>query len=181
MTDKILISLTVNDRQHDDLVVEARRTLVDVLRHDLGLTGTHVGCEHGICGACTVLLDGAPVRACLIFAAQAEGRQIRTVESLSADGELSDLQQEFSAHHGLQCGFCTPGFLMLAEGFLAERPEATKEEIREVVSANLCRCTGYQTIVEAIDDCAIRRRGEPQTCHSVETGAGAGAEGGESR
>jgi carbon-monoxide dehydrogenase small subunit len=185
MTDKILIGLTVNDQQYDDLVVEPRRTLVDVLRHDLGLTGTHVGCEHGICGACTVLLDGAPVRACLMFAAQAEGRHVRTVESLSTDGELSDLQQEFSAHHGLQCGFCTPGFLMLAEGFLAERPEAVKEEIREVVSANLCRCTGYQTIVEAIDDCARRRRGEPGTCRSAEAGAevsaGAGAEGGESR
>jgi aerobic-type carbon monoxide dehydrogenase small subunit (CoxS/CutS family) len=160
MTDKILIGLTVNDQQYDDLVVEPRRTLVDVLRHDLGLTGTHVGCEHGICGACTVLLDGAPVRACLMFAAQAE---------------------EFSAHHGLQCGFCTPGFLMLAEGFLAERPEAVKEEIREVVSANLCRCTGYQTIVEAIDDCARRRRGEPRTCRSAEVSAGSGAEGGESR
>jgi carbon-monoxide dehydrogenase small subunit len=131
---------------------------VDVLRHELHLTGTHVGCEHGVCGACTVLLDGAPVRACLIFAVQAEGHEIRTVESLSAGGELSDLQERFSAHHALQCGFCTPGFLMLAEGVLAERPEITKEEIRDVVSANLCRCTGYQPIVEAVDDCAARRR-----------------------
>ena len=153
-----LIELTVNGERHD-LAIEPRRTLVDVLRHDLGLTGTHVGCEHGICGACTVLVDGAPVRACLMFAVQAEGAQIRTVESLAApDGTLSDLQQAFSAHHGLQCGFCTPGFLMLAEGYLAERPGATKEEIREVVASNLCRCTGYQTIVEAIDDCAGRRR-----------------------
>jgi aerobic-type carbon monoxide dehydrogenase small subunit (CoxS/CutS family) len=160
MTEKLLISLTVNGKQHDDLVVESRHTLVDVLRHRLGLTGTHVGCEHGVCGACTVLLDGAPARACLIFAAQAEGQEIRTVESLAADGELTDLQRAFSAHHGLQCGFCTPGFLMLAEGFLAERPEATREEIREVVSANLCRCTGYQTIVDAIEDCARTRRGE---------------------
>jgi aerobic-type carbon monoxide dehydrogenase small subunit (CoxS/CutS family) len=157
MTEKLLISLTVNGRTHDDLVIESRHTLVDVLRHQIGLTGTHVGCEHGICGACTVLLDGAPVRACLVFAAQAEGRDVRTVESLAADGEMNDLQRAFSAHHGLQCGFCTPGFLMLAEGFLAERPDATREEIREVVSSNLCRCTGYQTIVDAIEDCARAR------------------------
>ncbi|MER6951627.1 (2Fe-2S)-binding protein [Nonomuraea sp. NPDC000554] len=160
MTEKLLISLTVNGERHDDLVVESRHTLVDVLRHHLGLTGTHVGCEHGVCGACTVLLDGAPVRACLIFAAQAEGQEIRTVESLAGEDGLSDLQRSFSAHHGLQCGFCTPGFLMLAEGFLAERPEPTREEIREVVSSNLCRCTGYQTIVDAIEDCARRRCGE---------------------
>ncbi|MEU6789828.1 (2Fe-2S)-binding protein [Nonomuraea angiospora] len=158
MTEKLLISLTVNGRRHDDLVIESRYTLVDVLRHHIGLTGTHVGCEHGVCGACTVLLDGAPVRACLIFAAQAEGRDIRTVESLSRDGELNDLQRAFSACHGLQCGFCTPGFLMLAEGFLAERPDATREEIREVVSSNLCRCTGYQSIVDAIERCARERR-----------------------
>ncbi|WP_019056335.1 (2Fe-2S)-binding protein [Streptomyces prunicolor] len=155
-----LITLDANGEQHD-VVTEPRRTLVDVLRHDLRLTGTHVGCEHGICGACTVLVDERPVRACLMFAAQAEGARIRTVESLSEDGggELSDLQRAFTDHHALQCGFCTPGFLMLAEGFLAERPEATKEEIREVVAANLCRCTGYQTIVEAIDACATARRG----------------------
>ncbi|GGO54725.1 hypothetical protein GCM10012287_44340 [Streptomyces daqingensis] len=152
-----LLSLDVNGETHE-LLTEPRRTLVDVLRHDLRLTGTHVGCEHGICGACTVLLDGAPVRACLMFAAQAEGKEIRTVESLADGTRLNDLQQAFSEHHGLQCGFCTPGFLMLAEGFLAERPEASKEEIREVVASNLCRCTGYQTIVEAIDDCAARRR-----------------------
>jgi carbon-monoxide dehydrogenase small subunit len=161
VTDKILISLTVNGTTYDDVLAEGRHTLVDVLRHGLGLTGTHVGCEHGVCGACTVLVDGAPARACLMFAVQAEGADIRTVESLSdGEGELSDLQRAFSEHHGLQCGFCTPGFLMLAEGFLAERPQATKEEIREVVSANLCRCTGYQTIVEAIDGCARERRGE---------------------
>ncbi|MBL1101173.1 (2Fe-2S)-binding protein [Streptomyces coffeae] len=154
-----LITLDVNGERHE-LLIEPRRTLVDALRHDLLLTGTHVGCEHGICGACTVLVDGRPARACLMFAAQAEGAQIRTVESLDDEGELSDLQRAFTEHHGLQCGFCTPGFLMLAEGFLAERPEATKEEIREVVASNLCRCTGYQTIVEAIDDCAARRRKE---------------------
>ena len=155
-----LITLDVNGEQHE-VVSEPRRTLVDVLRHDLRLTGTHVGCEHGICGACTILVDERPVRACLMFAAQAEGTCIRTVESLSEDGggQLNDLQKAFTDHHALQCGFCTPGFLMLAEGFLAERPDATKEEIREVVASNLCRCTGYQTIVEAIDACATARRG----------------------
>ncbi|SDG53254.1 (2Fe-2S)-binding protein [Pseudonocardia oroxyli] len=152
-----LVELSVNGERHD-LAIEPRRTLVDVLRHDLRLTGTHVGCEHGICGACTVLVDGQPARACLLFAAQVEGADIRTVESLSEGGALNDLQQCFSEHHGLQCGFCTPGMLMLAEGYLADEPDATKEEIREVVASNLCRCTGYQTIVEAIDDCASRRR-----------------------
>ncbi|MEV0318251.1 (2Fe-2S)-binding protein [Streptomyces sp. NPDC050658] len=155
--DKLLLTLDVNGERHE-VITEARRTLVDVLRHELRLTGTHVGCEHGICGACTVLVDGRPVRACLMFAAQAEGAEIRTVESLSDGTRLSDLQRAFSEHHGLQCGFCTPGFLMLAEGFLAERPDADKDEIREVVAANLCRCTGYQTIVEAIDGCAVARR-----------------------
>ena len=169
-----LIGLSVNGERHE-LLTEPRRTLVDVLRHDLRLTGTHVGCEHGICGACTVLVDGAPVRACLMFAAQAEGSQIRTVESLADGRRLSDLQQAFSEHHGLQCGFCTPGFLMLAEGFLAERPEASKEEIREVVASNLCRCTGYQTIVEAIDDCATRRRNALRD--RIEAGAAATADG----
>ncbi|MEU9896095.1 (2Fe-2S)-binding protein [Streptomyces phaeochromogenes] len=162
-----LITLDVNGERYD-VVTEPRRTLVDVLRHELRLTGTHVGCEHGICGACTVLVDERPVRACLMFAAQAEGARIRTVESLAeggngggggGGGELNDLQRAFTEHHALQCGFCTPGFLMLAEGFLGERPEASKEEIREVVASNLCRCTGYQTIVEAIDACATARRG----------------------
>lgn len=163
-----LIALDVNGEQHE-VITEPRRTLVDVLRHDLRLTGTHVGCEHGICGACTVLVDDRPARACLMFAVQAEGARIRTVESLSEGDQLGDLQEAFRAHHGLQCGFCTPGFLMLAEGFLAERPEATKEEIREVVAANLCRCTGYQTIVEAIDGCAQdRRRACAHLCDSKE-------------
>ncbi|ASQ91998.1 (2Fe-2S)-binding protein [Streptomyces sp. 11-1-2] len=163
-----LIALNVNGEQHE-VITEARRTLVDVLRHELRLTGTHVGCEHGICGACTVLVDDRPVRACLMFAAQAEGARIRTVESLADGNLLSDLQRAFSEHHALQCGFCTPGFLMLAEGFLAERPEATKEEIREVVAANMCRCTGYQTIVEAIDACATaRRRACARACDSKE-------------
>jgi carbon-monoxide dehydrogenase small subunit len=156
-----LITLDVNGSTHE-VIAPARHTLVDVLRHELRLTGTHVGCEHGICGACTVLVDGRPARACLMFAAQAEGARITTVESLADPdtGELSDLQRAFTEHHGLQCGFCTPGFLMLAEGFLGERPEPTREEIREVVAANLCRCTGYQTIVDAIEACATARRAE---------------------
>jgi aerobic carbon-monoxide dehydrogenase small subunit len=166
------IRLHVNGQAHE-LVVEARRTLADMLRHDLGYTGTHLGCEHGICGACTVLLDGSPVRACLVFGVQADGAQVVTVEGLATGDELSDLQQAFSDHHALQCGFCTPGFLLLAEAFLAERGyvssptdqgnqaaggipgddaggELTEAEVRELVAANLCRCTGYQGIIEAI-------------------------------
>src|SRR5580704_10780293 len=145
------IALTVNGRRHE-LTVEARRTLADMLRHDLGYTGTHLGCEHGICGACTVILDGAPVRACLVFGVQADGAAVRTVEGLADGEQLSDLQQAFSDHHALQCGFCTPGFLMLAEAYLAESEGAayTEEQIRELVAANLCRCTGYQGIIEAV-------------------------------
>ncbi|MEV6230059.1 (2Fe-2S)-binding protein [Saccharopolyspora shandongensis] len=162
MSERHLIGLNVNGATHEALV-EPRKTLLDALRHDLGLTGTHVGCEHGVCGACTVLVDGEPVRACLMFAVQAENSDIRTVESLGEDGELSDLQRSFRDHHGLQCGFCTPGFLMLAEGFLAQQPDADREEIREAVSANLCRCTGYQTIVDAIAATAECRRSTSDT------------------
>jgi len=145
------VDVRVNGRHHE-LVVEARRTLADMLRHDLGYTGTHLGCEHGICGACTVILDGQPARACLVFGFQADGAEVSTVEGL-ADGEvLSDLQQAFSDHHALQCGFCTPGFLMLIEAYLAE-PEAetelTEALARELIASNLCRCTGYQGIVAA--------------------------------
>ena len=152
MTDMHAIRLTVNGRPHE-LVVEARRTLADLLRHDLGYTGTHLGCEHGICGACTVLLDGAPVRACLVFGVQGDGAEVRTVEGLADGEQLSDLQQAFSDHHALQCGFCTPGFLMLAEAYLADWDSAdgpTEAEVRELVASNLCRCTGYQGIVEAV-------------------------------
>jgi carbon-monoxide dehydrogenase small subunit len=144
-----LISLRVNG-DPIELAVESRRTLADVLRHDLGLHGTHLGCEHGICGACTVLIDGAPVRSCLVFGVQADGREIETVESLGAPDALNALQDSFSAHHGLQCGFCTPGFLMLATALLRERPQAPREEITEAMAANLCRCTGYQGIVDAV-------------------------------
>jgi carbon-monoxide dehydrogenase small subunit len=144
------IRLTVNGREHD-LAVEARRTLADMLRHDLGYTGTHLGCEHGICGACTVLVDGSPARACLVFGVQADGAEVRTVEGLADGEQLSDLQQSFSDHHALQCGFCTPGFLMLAEAYLAEHDgPLTREQARELVASNLCRCTGYQGIVEAV-------------------------------
>ena len=151
MKDMHAITLRVNGRDHD-LVIEARRTLADMLRHDLGYTGTHLGCEHGICGACTVILNDAPVRACLVFGVQADGAEVRTVEGLAQGEQLSDLQQSFSDHHALQCGFCTPGFLMLIEAYFAEsQPTAlTEEEARELVAANLCRCTGYQGIVEAV-------------------------------
>ena len=156
MKDQHLVTLNVNGREHE-LLLESRRTLADTLRQDLGLTGTHLGCEHGICGACTVLLDSEPVRACLIFGVQADGREIRTVESLADGDELNDLQQAFSRHHGLQCGFCTPGFLMLAEAYLSTEPDGGSEEVREVVSANLCRCTGYQGIVDAVTEVAAER------------------------
>ncbi|HET7848437.1 MAG TPA: (2Fe-2S)-binding protein [Pseudolabrys sp.] len=132
--------------------VEPRTTLADCLRHDLGLTGTHVGCEHGICGACTVILDGAAVRACLMFAVQAEGAQIVTVEGLANGDSLSPLQASFRKHHALQCGFCTPGILTTAHILLSEEPDADENRIREVLSGNICRCTGYVQIVEAVLD-----------------------------
>ena len=159
MKDVHAISLTVNGREHR-LSVESRRALADVLRHDLGYTGTHLGCEHGVCGACTVLLDSEPVRSCLVFGVQADGCQVGTVEGLAAGDELSDLQQAFSRHHALQCGFCTPGFLMLAEAWLAESEgdgEPDEAAIRELVASNLCRCTGYQGIVEAVASVARSR------------------------
>ena len=143
------IRVTVNGTEHE-LAVESRRTLADMLRHDLGYTGTHVGCEHGICGACTVLVDGLPARSCLMFGVQADGRSVETVESLGTPGELGPLQQAFTDQHGLQCGFCTPGVLMLVTAFLRETPSPTDEQIREVVASNLCRCTGYAGILRAV-------------------------------
>jgi aerobic-type carbon monoxide dehydrogenase small subunit (CoxS/CutS family) len=149
------ITVRVNGRHHE-LAVEARRTLADMLRHDLGYTGTHLGCEHGICGACTVILDGQPVRACLVFGVQADGAEVLTVEGLADSEALSDLQQAFTDHHALQCGFCTPGFLMLIEAYLAEPgvtgpdTDVTAEAARELIASNLCRCTGYQGIIEAV-------------------------------
>jgi aerobic-type carbon monoxide dehydrogenase small subunit (CoxS/CutS family) len=149
MTDVHSIRVTVNGTEHE-LAVEGRRTLADMLRHDLGYTGTHVGCEHGICGACTVLVDGLPARSCLMFGVQTDGRSVETVEALGTPGELGPLQQAFTDQHGLQCGFCTPGFLMLVTAFLRETPSPTDEQIREVVASNLCRCTGYAGILRAV-------------------------------
>ena len=150
MSDVHLVAITVNGTRHE-VAVEARRTLADVLRHDLGHTGTHLGCEHGICGACTVLVDGEPTRACLMFGVQADDAEVETVEGLAApDGALNALQDAFSEYHALQCGFCTPGFLMLATALLRENPDPSDDEIREAMASNICRCTGYQSILEAV-------------------------------
>ncbi|MGO1165763.1 MAG: (2Fe-2S)-binding protein [Janibacter sp.] len=162
MSQQHLIELEVNGESHE-LLVEARETLVDVLRHRVGATGTHVACEHGICGACTVLLVDEPVRSCLMLGVMADGRAVRTVESLADEGGLGDLQQAFTACHSLQCGFCTPGMLMLAEGGIPHLESTDREEVRELVSANLCRCTGYETIVDAVEQVAQERRGESAT------------------
>ena len=134
--------------------VEPRLLLSDFLRHELGLTGTHVGCEHGVCGSCTVVVDGQLARACLLLGVQVDGASVETVEGLSEDGELHPIQQAFWDHHGLQCGFCTPGFLMTLKVFLAEEPDPTEEQVRDAISGNLCRCTGYQNIVDAALDAA---------------------------
>jgi aerobic carbon-monoxide dehydrogenase small subunit len=157
MPDKISITLDVNGREHR-VSVEPRRTLVDVLRDDCHLTGTHIGCEHGVCGACTILLDDKPIRSCLMFGVQAEGKKIRTVEGLANGDTLHPLQKAFWENHGLQCGFCTPGFLMLAAGALQETPDMSDEEIKEVLSSNLCRCTGYQNIIKAVRLAAVEMR-----------------------
>jgi aerobic-type carbon monoxide dehydrogenase small subunit (CoxS/CutS family) len=149
MSDVHLVAITVNGTRHE-VAVEARRTLADVLRHDLGHTGTHLGCEHGICGACTVLLDGEPTRACLVFGVQADDGEVETVEGLARDGELNPLQEAFSAHHALQCGFCTPGFLMLASTVYRDAPNMSDEELRTALGGQLCRCTGYVGIVRAV-------------------------------
>ena len=143
------ITVTVNDTCYERSV-EPRLLLSDFLRHDLRLTGTHVGCEHGVCGACTVLFDGEPVRSCLMFAVQADGHQITTVEALGTPDNLHPLQQAFWDSHAVQCGFCTPGFLMTLVPFLEDNPTPTEAEIREAISGNLCRCTGYQHIVDAV-------------------------------
>ena len=143
------ITLHLNGTPHR-IQVEPRRTLVDAIREDCGATGTHIGCEHGVCGACTVLLDGEPIRACLMFAVQADNRHIRTVEGLAQNGTLHRLQQAFIDHHALQCGFCTPGFLMLAVGLLEANPNITDEALLDGLSSNLCRCTGYVNILRAV-------------------------------
>lgn len=154
------IKVTVNSRVYER-TVEPRMTLADFLRHELGLTGTHLGCEHGVCGACTVNLDGATTRACLMLAVQADGAEVRTVEGLAAtDGTLHPLQQAFREHHGLQCGYCTPGMLITLLEFLSENREPTETEVREAISGNICRCTGYQGIVKATLAAAARMRAQ---------------------
>jgi aerobic carbon-monoxide dehydrogenase small subunit len=157
MPDQISLTLNVNGRDYH-VVVEPRRTLADVLRDDCHLTGTHIGCEHGVCGACTILVDDKPVRSCLMFGVQAEGKKIRTIEGLADGDTLHPLQKAFWENHGLQCGFCTPGFLMLAAGALQETPDMSDEEIKEVLSSNLCRCTGYQNIIKAVRLAALEMR-----------------------
>ena len=147
------VRCTVNGRAVEH-AVEPRLTLADFLRHVLRLTGTHVGCEHGVCGACTVIVEGKAVRSCLMFAVQADGKQVQTVEGLASRDELTPLQLSFRKHHALQCGFCTPGILNTAHAFLQQEPAPTADQVREVISGNICRCTGYVRIVEAILDAA---------------------------
>jgi aerobic-type carbon monoxide dehydrogenase small subunit (CoxS/CutS family) len=154
----VRISVEINGRDHEG-DVEPRTLLSDFIRHQAGLAGTKVGCEQGVCGACTVQLDGQPVRSCLMLAVQANGRKLMTVEGLSANGELHPLQRAFNEAHALQCGFCTPGFLMSMEAFLREHPEARDEELREALAGNLCRCTGYLGIIEAVEHAARELRG----------------------
>jgi aerobic carbon-monoxide dehydrogenase small subunit len=149
MSELLDIKLLINGQNYP-LRLEPRRTLLDALRDECGLTGTHMGCEHGVCGACTVLVDGDPVRACLMFAVQAQGSAIRTVEGLARSEELHPLQRALMTHHGVQCGFCTPGFLMLAIGVLERQPDIGDEALLDVLASNLCRCTGYQGIVAAM-------------------------------
>ncbi len=154
MAETVSVQLTVNGQRREGRC-ETRKLLVDFLREDLGLTGTHVGCEHGVCGACTVLVNGLAARSCLMLAVQASGAELVTVEGLMKDGQLHPLQQAFHEHHGLQCGFCTPGMLLTALDFLATNPEPTEVEIRQGLSAVLCRCTGYQGIVKAVAAAAV--------------------------
>jgi aerobic-type carbon monoxide dehydrogenase small subunit (CoxS/CutS family) len=157
MSDLHNITVLVNGSQYQR-AVEPRLLLSDFLRHDLGLTGTHVGCEHGVCGACTVLFDGQPVRSCLMFAVQADGHQVTTVEGLGTPDDLHPIQQAFQERHGAQCGYCTPGFLLTLVPFLEENSDPSEQEIREAIAGNLCRCTGYQHIVDAVQLAAEKMR-----------------------
>jgi aerobic-type carbon monoxide dehydrogenase small subunit (CoxS/CutS family) len=155
------IALTVNGTRYER-DVEVRLTLADFLRHSLGLTGTHLGCEHGVCGACTILLDGRSARSCLTLAVQSDGHEILTVEGIAPSAtELHPLQEAFRDHHGLQCGFCTPGMLTTLIEFLRDNPDPTEQDVRIAISGNLCRCTGYQGIVDAVLDAAKRLQGQP--------------------
>ena len=157
---KLDIKLNINGRDYS-VQAEPRRTLVDVIRDDCGQTGTHIGCEHGVCGACTILVNGEPVRSCLMFAVQADGKHIRTVEGLANGDELHPLQRAFMEHHALQCGFCTPGFLMLCAGVLEREPDISDEDLLDVLASNLCRCTGYQNIIKAVRAVAADMRNSP--------------------
>lgn len=157
--DEVTVTIGVNG-QRRSAVVEPRLTLADFVRERCGLTGTHLGCEHGVCGACTVLVDGAAVRSCLMFAVQAEGREVTTVEALAGpDGELNPVQQAFRDAHGLQCGFCTPGFVVSLTAYLRDHPDPTDDDLRDALSGNLCRCTGYQGILQAARLAADAGRG----------------------
>jgi aerobic-type carbon monoxide dehydrogenase small subunit (CoxS/CutS family) len=160
MPEPVTISLTINGTAREGRC-EPRKLLADFIREDLQLTGTHVGCEHGICGACTVIVNGEAARSCLMLAVQAQGAEIQTIEGLAKDGKFHPLQEAFRQHHGLQCGFCTPGMLMTALDFLRTNPNPTEREIREGISAVLCRCTGYQGIVNAVDAAAKELSGRP--------------------
>jgi aerobic carbon-monoxide dehydrogenase small subunit len=157
LTERFDITLNINGLDYE-VAAEARRTLVDVIRDDCGLTGTHVGCEHGVCGACTIILDGEAVRSCLMFAVQANGRKIRTVEGLADGDKLHPIQQAFIDNHGLQCGFCTPGFLMLAVNALERQPDIGDDDMLDILASNLCRCTGYQNIIKAVRAAAAEMR-----------------------
>jgi carbon-monoxide dehydrogenase small subunit len=156
---KIDVTLSINGRDHA-IRVEPRRTLADAIRDDCGQTGTHIGCEHGVCGACTVIVDGEAMRSCLMFAVQAQNRKIRTVEGLAKGKELHPLQRAFTENFALQCGFCTAGFLMLATSLLEKNPDIGEAELKEALSANLCRCTGYQGILAAVNQAAAEMRGK---------------------
>ena len=158
MNEKIDVTLGINGRDYA-IRIEPRKTLADAIRDDCGQTGTHIGCEHGVCGACTVIVGEEAVRSCLMFAVQAQGKPIRTVEGLADGDTLHPLQRAFVAHHGLQCGYCTPGFLMLAVNVLEREPDIGEEELREILAANLCRCTGYQNIIVAVLAAAAEMRG----------------------
>ncbi len=154
---KIDITLTINGFEHA-VRVDPRRTLVDVIREECGQTGTHLGCEHGICGTCTIIVDGVTVRSCLMFAVQCDGKEIRTVEGLAQGGDMHPLQRAFMEHHALQCGFCTPGFLMLVVGVLEREPDISDDDLLDVLSSNLCRCTGYDNIIKAVRAAAAEMR-----------------------
>jgi carbon-monoxide dehydrogenase small subunit len=160
MNDKVDIRLNVNGRDYA-IRVEPRRTLVDAIRDDCGQTGTHIGCEHGVCGACTVIVDNEPMRSCLMFAVQAQDKPIRTVEGLAQGNKLHPLQQAFIDHHGLQCGFCTPGFLMLASHALEKNPDIDGDDLLDLLASNLCRCTGYQNIIKAVRAAGQAMKAEP--------------------